>query len=124
MASFEPSRRNTDAVASIKPSMGIRSGSLWPPTKLYFGNPGKRGDGAGKSLAKCEVRLNAALMSFPPSAFQKGSHGGVVRGKDQHLTPRPFVALPDPATRAIVPPRQRRPTGAPTPAPPRATAPA
>ena len=62
IASFEPSRRSTDAVASIRPSIGIRSGSLWPPTKLYFGNPPKRGDGSGSPLAKREVRSNAALM--------------------------------------------------------------
>src|SRR6476620_2723390 len=62
IASFEPSRRSTDAVASIRPSIGTRSGSLWPPTKLYLGKPPKRGDGSGSPLAKRDVRSNAALM--------------------------------------------------------------
>src|SRR5579872_4271240 len=65
MASLEPSRRRTDAVASIRPSIGMRSGSLWPPTKLYLGKPGKRGAGSGNPFAKCDVRSNAALMIFP-----------------------------------------------------------
>src|ERR1043165_2918072 len=82
IASFDPSGRRTDAVASISPSIGIRSGSLWPPTKLYLGNPGKRGDGSGSPLAKCDVRSNAALMIVSSSGgLNEDSHEDGLRGK-------------------------------------------
>ena len=49
-ARLAPSRRSTDAAASANPSAGTCSGSLWPPMKLYFGNPVQRGAGGGRSL--------------------------------------------------------------------------
>src|SRR5689334_18260476 len=78
IASFEPSRRSTDAVASINPSIGIRSGSLWPPTKLYLGNPGKRGAGSGNPLAKHVVRSNAALIVV---SFRRAFPNPVIAGE-------------------------------------------
>src|ERR1700693_3349308 len=71
MASFEPSRRRTEAVASIRPSIGIRSGSLWPPTKLYLGNPAKRGDGSGSPFENRDVRSKTELLMVRfPSGWQ------------------------------------------------------
>jgi hypothetical protein len=51
VTSFDPSRRNTLAAASIKPSIRICSGSLLPPTKYYFGNGAQRGAGRRKISA-------------------------------------------------------------------------
>ena len=74
----EPSRRSTEAVASIRPSIGISTGSLWPPTKLYFGKSAEARRGIRQSLGKARSEIECGAHDrFPlPSGGAKTSHGG------------------------------------------------
>src|ERR1700716_982611 len=60
-----PSPRGPDAAAAISASTGTCLASLWPPMKLYFGNPFHLTAGAGVPGARNGAKSKGAVMAFP-----------------------------------------------------------